>query len=184
LQNDRIARPPSAAPSKKQKTSNQKRGPKKSMAPATPIAPHVSRYRPPAGWLVYDGECALCTRLVRWFRQPLERRGYSLVPLQSPWIAARLHISYGVAPEDLLKEMRVLTADGRCLGGSGAVLHLTREMWWTWPLWLIAQLPGIHRLLDVAYRTVATHRHCVSAAGQRIAACAVSKIAPVKSRRA
>ena len=148
------------------------------------IHPHVTAYQAPAGWLVYDGDCALCTRLVRWFRRPLEVRGYALVPLQSPWIAARLHISYSVAPEDLLKEMRVLTADGRCLGGSDAVLHLAREIWWTWPLWLLAKLPGMYRLLDLAYRTVATHRHCVGAAGQRIATCAIGKVPGVKSRRA
>ncbi|MGH9509666.1 MAG: thiol-disulfide oxidoreductase DCC family protein [Terriglobales bacterium] len=154
------------------------------MEPQTAIHPHVTPYHSPSGWLVYDGDCALCTRLVRWFRKPLEGCGYEFVPLQAPWIAARLHISYGVAPEDLLKEMRVLTGDGRCLGGSGAILHLAREIWWTWPLWLLAKLPGARTLLDLGYRTVARHRHCVSAAGERIAACAVGKNAHTKSRSA
>ncbi len=154
------------------------------MEPASHLAPHVTIYHPPTGWLVYDGDCALCTRLVRWFRRPLEARGYAFVPLQAPWIAARLHISYRVAPEDLLKEMRVLTGDGRCLGGSEAVLHLAREIWWTWPLWFLARLPGMHRMLDLAYRTVAQHRHCVGAAGQRITACAVDKRGHAHSRSA
>ncbi|MGH9556140.1 MAG: thiol-disulfide oxidoreductase DCC family protein [Terriglobales bacterium] len=154
------------------------------MDPQPGIHPHVTAYHSPSGWLVYDGECALCTRLVRWFRRPLERRGYAFVPLQSPWIAARLHISYRVAPEDLLKEMRVLTADGRCLGGSDAVLHLARAIWWTWPLWALGELPSVRSLLDLGYRTVARHRHCVSAAGQRIAACAVGKGRAAKSRSA
>ena len=154
------------------------------MEPHAEIHPHVTTYRPPAGWLVYDGDCALCTRLVRWFRGPLERRGYALVPLQAPWIAARLHISYRVAPEDLLKEMRVLTGDGRCLGGSVGVLHLAREIWWTWPLWALAKLPGMPALLDFGYRSVAQHRHCVGAVGQRITACAVGKDARPRSRSA
>ena len=148
------------------------------------ITPHITSYRPPTGWLVYDGDCALCTRLVRCFRRPLERRGYALVPLQSPWIAARLHISYGVAPDDLLKEMRVLTADGRCLGGSDAVLHLARAIWWTWPLWALGKLPGVGTALDLAYRTVAKHRHCASAVGQRITSCAVGRGTTAKSRSA
>ncbi len=154
------------------------------MESLTGLHPHVTTYHPPSGWLVYDGECALCTRLVRWFRSPLQHRGYALVPLQAPWIAARLHISYGVAPEDLLREMRVLTGDGRCLGGSDAVLHLARAIWWTWPLWAIAKLPGMHRLLDRAYRTVAMHRHCAGAVGARITACAVGKDMSAKSRSA
>ncbi len=148
------------------------------------IHPHVTPYRPPTGWLVYDGECALCTRLVRWFRRPLERRGYAFVALQAPWIAARLHISYGVAPEDLLQEMRVLTRDGRCLGGSAAILYLAREIWWIRPLWLLAKLPGMRALLDLGYRTVARHRHCVGAVGQRITSCAVGKATHARSRSA
>ncbi len=154
------------------------------MEPGAEIHPHVTPYRPPAGWLVYDGDCALCTRLVRWFRRPLERRAYAFVPLQAPWIAARLHISYGVPPEDLLKEMRVLTADGRCLGGADAVLHLAREIWWTWPLWLLAKLPRMRALLDAGYRTVATHRHCVSVVGRRITSCGVDRGAHARSRSA
>ncbi|MCI0355137.1 MAG: DUF393 domain-containing protein [Acidobacteria bacterium] len=154
------------------------------MEPATHIAPHVTPYRPPSGWLVYDGDCALCTRLVRWLRRPLERRGYALVPLQAPWIAARLHLSYGVAPENLLQEMRVLTGDGRCLGGSDAVLQLAREIWWTWPLWAMAKLPSMGSLLDFVYRTVAKHRHCASTVGQRITACAVGRGTQAKSRGA
>ena len=154
------------------------------MEPHSEIHPHITTYHPPTGWLVYDGDCALCTRLVRWFRQPLEGCGYAFVPLQAPWIAARLHISYGVAPEDLLKEMRVLTGDGRCLGGSGAILHLAREIWWTRPLWLLAKLPGMRALLDFGYRTVAKHRHCVGVVGQRITSCAVGKGVHPKSRSA
>jgi predicted DCC family thiol-disulfide oxidoreductase YuxK len=154
------------------------------MDPQAEIHPHITTYRPPTGWLVYDGECALCMRLVRWFRRPLEQRGYALVPLQSPWIAARLHISYGVLPEDLLKEMRLLTGDGRCLGGSDAALHLAREIWWAWPFWALGKLPGVRALLDLGYRAVAQHRHCVGAVGQRITACAVDRATQAKSRGA
>ena len=54
------------------------------------VAHAIHRYTPPAGWVVYDGECGVCAGLARRFRRVLERRGFALVPLQSPWMSSRL----------------------------------------------------------------------------------------------
>ncbi|MGH9580359.1 MAG: thiol-disulfide oxidoreductase DCC family protein [Terriglobales bacterium] len=153
---------------------------------AESIHPTVTEYHFPAGWVVYDGECALCKRLARRYRAPLEKSDYVFVPLQAPWMAARLHISYGIAPQELLDEMRVLTGDGRALSGADAMLHLARFFWWARPLTLLARIPGVLPLLRAGYRMVARHRHCASllAHGTLKPACAVEPPAQEKSRSA
>src|SRR5690348_18475334 len=74
-----------------------------------------------AGWVFYDGECEFCRSLARRFRSTLEKRGFGLAPLQDPRVATLL----GLAPNLLLQEMRVLTAEGEVLGGAQAVTFLT-----------------------------------------------------------
>ena len=122
------------------------------------------RYTPPAGWVVYDGACGVCSRLARRFRRLLERRGFALVPLQAPWMSSRLRFSYGIPLENLLDEMRVLTADGRALAGGDAVLFLAGRIWWARPLAAVASLPPFRALLHRAYRWFAANRHRFSSA--------------------
>ena len=135
------------------------------------------RYTPPAGWVVYDGACGVCSRLARRFRRMLERRGFALVPLQAPWMSSRLRFSYGIPLEKLLDEMRVLTADGRALGGADAVLFLARRVWWTWPLAALGALPPVRALLHRAYRWFAARRHRFSDA------CAIHPTPPAEAKR-
>jgi len=122
------------------------------------------RYTPPAGWVVYDGACGVCAGLARRFRPLLERRGFALVPLQAPWMSSRLRFSYSIPLENLLDEMRVLTADGRALAGGDAVLFLAGRIWWARPLAAIASLPPFRALLHRGYRWFAARRHRLSAA--------------------
>jgi predicted DCC family thiol-disulfide oxidoreductase YuxK len=63
-------------------------------------------------------------------------------------------------PSAPLEEMRVLTADGRDIGGADAVIFLARQMWWGRPFAALAQLPSMHKLLDRGYRWIAAHRGC------------------------
>jgi len=122
------------------------------------------RYTPPAGWVVYDGACGVCSRLARRFRPLLERRGFALVPLQAPWMSSRLRFSYGIPLENLLDEMRVLTADGRALAGADAVLFFAGRIAWARPLALLGVLPPLRALLRLAYRWFAARRHRFSSA--------------------
>ena len=63
--------------------------------------------------LCFDGECPFCRSMMHRWRGTLERRGFELVPLQAEWVRRRLNL-----PEtELTKELRVLTPDGRILGG-------------------------------------------------------------------
>jgi predicted DCC family thiol-disulfide oxidoreductase YuxK len=109
-----------------------------------------------AGWILYDGDCPSCAASARRFDQIFRRRGFLFLPLQTNWIMKRLDLEPG-AP---LEEMRVLTADGRDIGGTDAVIFLTHQIWWGQPFAALAQLPGMHKLLDRGYRWIAAHRGC------------------------
>lgn len=108
------------------------------------------------GWVLYDGECAICIRLARWFGPVLKRRRFDLAPLQTPWVRERLELAEN-APLD---EMRVLSRSGTVMGGPDAVAYLACRVWWAWPLCILAKLPAGMRLLRRVYRWVARHRAC------------------------
>ena len=108
------------------------------------------------GWVLYDGDCPMCVGLARRFEETLKRRGFALAALQTPWVQNQLQSS----PGELLTEMRVFTAQGRVLGGADALVHLARTLWWAWPLYALAQLPGMRGVVRAAYRWVAARRHC------------------------
>ena len=110
----------------------------------------------PAGYVFYDGECDLCTRLVLRFGPRVRARGVSFLPLQTTGAAEAL----GVAPERLLDEMRLLAADGRVFGGADAFVAVARLFWWGRLLSPITRLRALH----AGYRGVASRRHCESRA--------------------
>ncbi len=115
-----------------------------------------------AGWAFFDAECAFCRAWARRFGRFLEPRGYALAPLQDPRVPELL----GLPPEQLLLEMRVLTAEGKQFGGADAFVFLARQIWWAWPLYVLAQLPGMRALLRVGYRSVAARRRCAGSCGR------------------
>lgn len=110
----------------------------------------------PANWVLYDAACTHCSALARRARTMLHRRGFLVAPLQSLWVPSAL----GMGPREVLKEMRVFTADGEHYGGADAVLYLARRIWWAWPLWALSKAPGMRGMLRSLYRWIAAHRHC------------------------
>jgi predicted DCC family thiol-disulfide oxidoreductase YuxK len=114
---------------------------------------HASR-----GWVFFDRDCSVCTSLARRFRRTLETRGFGLAALQDP----RVRILLDLPPGDLFREIRVATAGGTVYGGAEAIVFLARQIWWAWPLYAAAKLPGIPRVLENWYRWFADHRTCVS----------------------
>ena len=64
----------------------------------------------------------------------------------------------------MLREMRLLLADGRDLGGADAVVEIARHIWWAWPLWLVSRVPGARAILRAIYRVIAANRHCIGGA--------------------
>jgi predicted DCC family thiol-disulfide oxidoreductase YuxK len=110
------------------------------------------------GWICFDRDCTICTSLVRRFRRTFEKRGFGLAALQDPRVAALL----ALPPDQLLREMRVVTSQGQIYGGAAAIVYLAKQVWWAWPLFAAARIPGISQILDIAYRWVADHRTCSS----------------------
>src|SRR5438552_1621572 len=108
------------------------------------------------GWILYDGDCSSCTASARRFDRIFRRRGFLFLPLQTDWVMKRLDLEPG-AP---LEEMRVLTSNGRDIGGADAVIFLGRQIWWARPFVALARLPGTHKLFDRGYRWIAAHRGC------------------------
>jgi predicted DCC family thiol-disulfide oxidoreductase YuxK len=110
------------------------------------------------GWVFFDRDCSVCSALARRFRGTLEKRGFGLAALQDPRVQALL----ALPPEELLREMRVATANGEIYGGAKAVAFLSGQIWWAWPLYAAAKLPGVPAILSACYRWFADHRTCVS----------------------
>jgi predicted DCC family thiol-disulfide oxidoreductase YuxK len=110
------------------------------------------------GWVFFDGDCAFCMSIARRLRPMLEPRGFGIATLQDPRVREQLSL-----PErELLAELRVLAHDGRQFGGADAIIYLARQVWWAWPLWALAQVPGIRPVLRFTYRWIAARRHCLS----------------------
>jgi predicted DCC family thiol-disulfide oxidoreductase YuxK len=118
------------------------------------------------GWLFFDSECAFCTRIARWVAPILARRGIGVAPLQDPRVGALLGLSH----EELLREMRVLLADGKQYGGADAAVALAREIWWARPLVLLAKIPGVMEWMRREYRWIAARRSCAAEECERAAA--------------
>jgi predicted DCC family thiol-disulfide oxidoreductase YuxK len=116
------------------------------------------------GWLFYDAECAFCTRFAHWIAPILACRGMAVAPLQDSRVAALLGLSH----EDLLREMRVLFADGRQYGGADACLALAQEIWWARPLVWLARIPGVLDAMRRGYHSFAARRSCAAEACVRI----------------
>ena len=94
------------------------------------------------------------------------RRGFEIAALDEPWVAERVKMPY----EELLTDIRLLTAEGQLISGADVYLYVTRRIWWAWPFYAIFSLPGFNRLIHVGYRWFARNRYCVSACVQAAAA--------------
>ncbi len=108
------------------------------------------------GWVFHDGTCGFCRGWVERTRDLLLRRGYHFVPLQARWARERL----GVSEDEPLAEMKLLTGQGRTIGGADALLKLASVIWWLWPFWALAHFPGTKPVLRRLYRRLAANRHC------------------------
>jgi predicted DCC family thiol-disulfide oxidoreductase YuxK len=70
----------------------------------------------------------------------------------------------GLAPEDLLSDLRLVLADGRQIMGAEVYRHVMRRIWWAYPLYLFAIAPLSRRVFDWGYRTFAANRYRLSSA--------------------
>jgi predicted DCC family thiol-disulfide oxidoreductase YuxK len=127
--------------------------------------------RPGSDVVIYDGQCAMCTRQVRrlvWW----DCQGHlSYLSLHDPLVSERYP---DLSHETLMQAMVIVDRDGRRHVGASAVRFLTRRLrrlWWLAPL---LHIPGSLPVWRFLYRQVAQRRYrlggkteCTSDACQR-----------------
>lgn len=109
------------------------------------------------GWVCFDAQCELCVRLASRFRPLLQRHGFALVPLQTPWVRSLL----ADPGQELLSELRLLPAQGPVQGGADALAEIARHIWWAKPVFWLSRVPLADFVLRRAYGWVARSRTCV-----------------------
>ena len=105
--------------------------------------------------LLFDGTCAMCTRLVPWIIAHESDHRLRFAGLQTD-VAARVLGQHGVTTID--SETMYVIDDGRVYVRSDAVARITRHLRWPWRAGkCITMVPRGAR--DTAYRFVAHRRH-------------------------
>jgi predicted DCC family thiol-disulfide oxidoreductase YuxK len=123
--------------------------------------------RPEFPVLLFDGDCAFCTRCVDLLRRFL-RPPVHIVPWQ--------HVDldhYGVTQPQVDSAVQWIGADGRHRAGAqafAAVLRVTGGWWW--PLGAALRLPLVRQLAAVGYRLIAANRQRLPGG---TAACAIPR---------
>ena len=115
------------------------------------------------GWVLYDDSCGFCRRWVPFWAPTLRARGYDIAALQTPWVRERL-APLGATDELLLEDILLLPVEGELVRGAEVYRRLLRSIWWAYPLGVLAGLPGMRSLFDLAYSVFARNRYCVSRA--------------------
>ena len=105
--------------------------------------------------LLYDADCAFCTRALSVL-QRLDRHGrVSAYALQEPGSVER----FGVDREQALAAAWARDADGRLYRGAGAIdAALSAAVGTRLPL-RVYRIPGIHAAQDAVYRWVSDNRY-------------------------
>jgi len=113
--------------------------------------------------LVFDGDCGICSRAVRWLRRHDGSKRIRALPSRTPGLLQQL----GVSEEEAGAALWAI-ADGReHLRGAAAInAALAALRPGPWPLVArLYALPAIRRLEDAAYAWVAAHRGRLSRFG-------------------
>lgn len=113
----------------------------------------------PQGSILYDASCGICSRWVSSWTPTLQRHGFAVAPLQSPWVPSHP----GLKETQLLDDVRLLRPDGRLTSGPDVYRYVLRRIWWAYPGYLLSLAPGFRTVFDWAYSTFARHRGTFSA---------------------
>jgi len=109
-------------------------------------------------WLIWDGECGFCRRVVVWFQRMDTERQFRVAPYQgtpSPPMTPQLR-------EQAARAMQVITRDGRQISGGRSVLFVLETLGWYPVLMRVASKPPLVWLVEIGYRVVAANRRFFS----------------------
>jgi predicted DCC family thiol-disulfide oxidoreductase YuxK len=107
--------------------------------------------------VVYDGDCTMCRTWAGRTYRILRRRGFRMAAFKVPWVRQQLNLK----DEQIPGEMLLLTPQGSCFGGADAIVQISKTIWWAFPLYALAKIPGVRALLRRLYRFLAARRNCV-----------------------
>jgi predicted DCC family thiol-disulfide oxidoreductase YuxK len=110
------------------------------------------------GWVLYDGHCGFCSRWLEFWKPMLGRHGFATSALEEPWVSEKVKVPY----DELVRDIRLLTAEGELVSGANVYLYVARRIWWAWPLYALFSLPGFNWMIHAGYRWFARNRHYVS----------------------
>ncbi len=113
--------------------------------------------------VLFDTDCAFCTRTAGWLARLDRSRRLRLVPLQSastdlPAVAAL------AAARHLSTTLHVVHATGDLATGGEAVLRICEAVPQLRPLAVLGRFPVVRPLVEPLYRLVARHRGGISRA--------------------
>lgn len=108
----------------------------------------------PERLLLFDGECWLCNRMLRFVLKRDKKRRFYFAPLQSEMGQKMKELAQRSPDEDSMLYFRL----GHCFSKSTAVLYVLRDLGGLWSLFfLFILMPAPVR--DAVYAFVARHRH-------------------------
>jgi len=107
-------------------------------------------------WILYDGECDFCRRIVTRVSREDRAGNFKIVPFQEA--------DHPAATPELRKAceraVHVIRANGRILRAGEACLYVCHRLGWRWAK-PVAKSP-LMRLIEGAYRIVADNRQVFS----------------------
>lgn len=113
----------------------------------------------PTGVLIYDGQCPICMKAVRWVKKRMIEGTIDLMACQSP---ERLRRFPDMPETQCMTAMQFVLPDGRVLAGTDALPQILRRIrGWQW-MARVFELPGIRHLAPYVYRWVARNRYTLS----------------------
>ena len=104
----------------------------------------------------YDGGCSICDREAQLWRGLDRRKRLRLIDIASPDFDAADHC---LDAADVQRFMHVKTSDGRVFVGVDALRCVWRELTGFSILVHLSSLPGIDRLVRMAYQAFARNRY-------------------------
>ncbi len=106
--------------------------------------------------VIYDGNCGICTRLVRRLRRLDTRGRLEIIPSQTAGVHARFPWIPPNAYDESLQLVRKL--DGRTWQGAAAVERIIDTLRAGWAVSWVFSIPFARPLAERLYRWVADHR--------------------------
>lgn len=113
---------------------------------------------PESGLIIFDGSCGVCSTFIGRRAEFFKRHGFSIVPLQEPWIRELT----GLEECDLLQAIHLYTKDGEVLKGIDFIEKLASKVWWMYPIYLLMQIRVLKSIFAWLYAKFADNRQQIS----------------------